>query len=200
MAAVRRSDCQRSAGSQNRARYWCAVRAVASSSKRRTSGRTSSALAWVPGLGRSPARSNGVFGICVIRLPDATLHARHGHGQFCLRGQRRVAARLLEHRPSELCISSITLAELRFGAEARRSRKLHRLISTFVETVEVVSFGQSAASRFATVAAALARRGEPIGTFDTLMAAHALSLRLTFVTNNTRHFRRIVGLETENWF
>src|SRR6266566_3043163 len=56
---------------------------------------------------------------------------------FALRGQGRVATRLLEHRPSELCISSITLAELRFGAEARRSRRLHRLISTFVETVEV---------------------------------------------------------------
>jgi len=83
---------------------------------------------------------------------------------------------MLEHRPSEFCISSITLAELRFGAETRRSRKLHRLISTFVETVEVVSFDQSAAGRFATVAAALARSGEPIGTFDTLMAAHALSL------------------------
>jgi tRNA(fMet)-specific endonuclease VapC len=68
-----------------------------------------------------------------------------------------------------------------------------------VESVEVVSFDQSAAGRFATVAAALARRGEPIGTFDTLMAAHALSLGLTFVTNNTQHFRRVVGLETENW-
>ena len=52
---------------------------------------------------------------------------------FALRGQGRVGTRLLEHRPSELCISSIALAELRFGAEARRSRRLHRLISTFVE-------------------------------------------------------------------
>src|SRR5712692_1366951 len=51
---------------------------------------------------------------------------------FALRGQGRVAAHLLEHRPSEICISSITLAELRYGAEARRSRKLHRVISTFV--------------------------------------------------------------------
>jgi tRNA(fMet)-specific endonuclease VapC len=111
----------------------------------------------------------------------------------------RVAARLLEHRPSELCLSSITLAELRYGAEARRSRKLHRLISTFVDAIEILSFDQSAANRFATVAAALARRGEPIGTFDTLMAAHALSLRLTLVTNNTRHFARVAGLATENW-
>ncbi len=118
---------------------------------------------------------------------------------FALRGQGRVAARLLEHRPSDLCISSITLAELRYGAEARQSRKLHRLISTFVETIAVMSFDQSAAGRFATVASALARRGEPIGTLDTLMAAHALSLRRTFVTNNTRHFARVVGLATENW-
>ena len=118
---------------------------------------------------------------------------------FALSGQGRVAARLLEHRPSELCISSITLAELHYGAEARRSRKLHRLISTFVEPIEILPFDQSAASRFGTVAAALARRGEPIGTLDTLMAAHALSLRLTFVTSNTRHFARVAGLATENW-
>jgi len=116
---------------------------------------------------------------------------------FALRGQGRVAARLLEHRPSQLCMSSITLAELRFGAEARRSRKLHSLIRTFVEAVAVVPFDQPAADCFATVA--LARRGEPIGTFDTLMAAHALSLGLTFVTNNTEHFGRVVGLKTENW-
>jgi tRNA(fMet)-specific endonuclease VapC len=118
---------------------------------------------------------------------------------FALRGHGRVATHLLEHRPSELCISSIALVELRYGAEVRRSRKLHRLISTFVEAVEVVSFDEFAASRFATVAAGLARRGQPIGTLDTLMAAHALSLRLAFVTNNTRHFARVVALATENW-
>ena len=118
---------------------------------------------------------------------------------FALRGQGRVAARLLEHRPSQLCISSLTVAELRFGAESRRSSRLHRLISTFVESVEVVAFDHRAADRFAAVATSLARRGAPIGTFDTLIAAHALSLALTFVTNNTQHFARVVGLKTENW-
>lgn len=118
---------------------------------------------------------------------------------FALRGQGGVAARLLEHRPSDLCISSITLAELRFGAEAKRSRKLHELIGTFVESVVVVPFDERAADRFATVAASLVRRGEPIGSFDTLMAAHALSLGLTFVTNNLKHFRRVAGLKTESW-
>jgi len=118
---------------------------------------------------------------------------------FALRGQGGVAARLLEHRPSQLCISSITLAELRYGAEARRSRKLHRLIGTFVEAVEALPFDQSAAGRFGVVAAALARRGEPIGTLDALIAAHALALGLTFITNNTRHFARVPGLTIENW-
>ena len=118
---------------------------------------------------------------------------------FALRGRGAVASRLLEHRPSEICISSITLAELRFGAEARRSRKLHRLIDTFVGSVAVIPFDQPAADRFAPVAAALARRGEPIGTFDTLLAAHALSQGLTLVTNNVKHFERVAGLKTENW-
>ena len=118
---------------------------------------------------------------------------------FVLRGRGGVASRLLEQRPSEICISAITLAELRFGAEARRSRKLHRLIDTFVGSVAVVPFDQPAADRFAPVTAALARRGEPIGTFETLMAAHALSRGLTFVTNNSKHFRRVGGLKAENW-
>jgi tRNA(fMet)-specific endonuclease VapC len=117
---------------------------------------------------------------------------------FALRGHGRVATRILDHRPSQLCISSITLAELRFGAETRRSRRLHRLIGTFVESVEVAAFDQQAADRFATIAASLIRRGTPIGTFDTLIAGHALPLGLTFVTNTTQHFARVPGLGTEN--
>lgn len=118
---------------------------------------------------------------------------------FALRGQGRVGARILEHRPSQLCMSSITLAELRFGADKRRSQNLHRVIATFTESVEVVAFDQGAADRFGAVATSLSRRGAPIGTFDTLIAAHALSLGLTLVTNNTQHFGRVSGLKTENW-
>jgi tRNA(fMet)-specific endonuclease VapC len=96
-------------------------------------------------------------------------------------------------------MSSITLAELRFGADAKRSTKLHNLISTFAEAIAVLPFDQPAADRFPAVAVSLARRGVPIGTFDTLIAAHAMSLGLIFVTNNAKHFGRVVGLKTENW-
>ena len=118
---------------------------------------------------------------------------------MALRGQGAVGARVLEHRPSQLCLSSITLAELRFGADSKGSRKLHTLIDTFVATIGVVPFDQAASDRFGRVATVLAKRGEPIGTFDTLIAAHAHSLGLTLVTDNTRHFRRVAGLTVTNW-
>ena len=118
---------------------------------------------------------------------------------FALRGHGRVAARLLDHRPSDLCISSVTLAELRYGADMRRSRKLHGLIETFATGVTVEPFDRMAADRFGSVAAALARRGTPIGELDTLIAAHALALGLTLVTNNSKHFDQVAGLKTENW-
>jgi tRNA(fMet)-specific endonuclease VapC len=118
---------------------------------------------------------------------------------MALRGQGAAGARVLEHRPSQLCLSSITLAELRFGADSKGSRKLHTLIDTFVSGIVVLPFDQVASDRFGRVATSLALRGEPIGTFDTLIAAHAHSLGLTLVTNNTRHFRRVAGLKVINW-
>ena len=118
---------------------------------------------------------------------------------FALRGRGRVATRVLDHRPSEICMSSITLAELRYGAGMRRSRKLHGLIDAFAEAMAVVPFDRVAADRFGVVAASLARKGAPIGGFDTLIAAHALALRLTLVTNNSKHFDRVAGLRTETW-
>ncbi len=78
---------------------------------------------------------------------------------FALRGQGGVAARIRERRPSELALSSITLAELRFGAERKRSRKLHALIDTFASAIEVAAFDADAASEFGRLGAVLADRG-----------------------------------------
>ncbi len=118
---------------------------------------------------------------------------------YALRGQGQVAARLLEHRPSEVCISAITLAELSFGAEVRHSQKIRRAIRTFTRDVAVVPFDEACAERFGAVATALSSRGQPIGVYDTLVAAQALAMGLTVVTNNTRHFTRVPGLTVENW-
>lgn len=119
---------------------------------------------------------------------------------FALRGQGNVTVRLLEHRPSEICISAVTLAELRYGASRRQSAKLHDLIDTFVADVAVLPFDDACALHFGEIATALARRGTPIGDFDVLIAAHAVAAGATLVTNNVRHFRRVSGLTVENWF
>ncbi len=118
---------------------------------------------------------------------------------FALRGVGAVAARLAEHRRSELCLSAITVAELRFGANKRRSRKIHRAIDQFLSGVDVLAFDNAAGERFGTVAAALAASGVPIGQMDTLIASHALSVSATLVTNNQRHFSKVGGLTIENW-
>jgi tRNA(fMet)-specific endonuclease VapC len=118
---------------------------------------------------------------------------------FALRGFGAVSTRLLEHKPSEICMSVITLAELRYGAVRRSSRKLHAIIDAFAAGVTVVSFDEVVAAQFGAVAATLVRQGTPIGDFDALIAAHALALDLTLVTNNTKHFSRVDGLRIDNW-
>ncbi len=107
--------------------------------------------------------------------------------------------RILQHRPSEICISSITLSELRYGAEHRKSQKLHELISAFAANVGVMPFDDTCADHFGRLASELARRGSPIGEFDALIAAHATALAVTLVTNNVKHFSRVAGLTVENW-
>lgn len=118
---------------------------------------------------------------------------------YALRGQGEVGARIRTQRPSDLCISAITLAELRFGADRKGSRKLHGLIDAFAAAVEVVSFDEAAAAEFGRLGNILVERGTPIGEFDVLIAAHAVALRCTLVTNNVRHFSKVPGLAVENW-
>ena len=118
---------------------------------------------------------------------------------FVLRGEGRAGARLVERRPAEVAISSVTLAELRFGAERRRSKRLHALIDEFVAAVAVLPFDAAAADEFGRLRSILESRGRAIGALDTMLAAHALSLDLTFVTGNARHFARIPRLRLEDW-
>jgi tRNA(fMet)-specific endonuclease VapC len=118
---------------------------------------------------------------------------------FALRGAGNVAATILSKRPSQIAISSLTLGELRFGAEKRKSRKLHKLVDVFAETVDTLPFDAVAANQFGKLCALLERRGTPIGTIDTMIAGHAQALDRVLVTNNAKRFTRVPGLKLENW-
>lgn len=118
---------------------------------------------------------------------------------FALRGHGEVGSRIRATKPSDLCMSAITLAELRYGADRKGSKKLHALIDTIASAIEVVPFDVAAATEFGRIGSTLAERGTPIGEYDVLIAAHAMALRCTLVTNNVKHFAKVPGLFVENW-
>ncbi|WP_426289421.1 type II toxin-antitoxin system tRNA(fMet)-specific endonuclease VapC [Ensifer adhaerens] len=100
----------------------------------------------------------------------------------------------------QLCISSVSLIELIYGAErsAMPERNLS-VIEGFAARLEVLNYDQAAASHTGQLRAELARSGTPIGPYDQLIAGHARSQGLILVTNNRREFDRVPGLRVEDW-
>jgi tRNA(fMet)-specific endonuclease VapC len=118
---------------------------------------------------------------------------------YAFRGLESVVAKIREHSPSGLCISSISLAELRYGASVKRSKRIHRLIDAFISQVPVMPFDVVAANQFGSTSADLELSGQMIGEFDAMIAAHAIVLEATLVTNNLKHYQRIKGLNSLTW-
>jgi tRNA(fMet)-specific endonuclease VapC len=100
----------------------------------------------------------------------------------------------------QLCISSITLGELHYGAEksARRAENLTAL-QHFVARLDVLPFGDRAAVHYGQVRAELERAGTPCRPHDMQIGGHARSEGLIIVTNNMREFVRMPGIRAENW-
>jgi tRNA(fMet)-specific endonuclease VapC len=111
-----------------------------------------------------------------------------------------VLKRLEMLQPGMVVISAITFAELINGAKksAYMEENLRRL-NALSELIEVLPFDKDAAMAYGDVRSDLEKRGLIIGGNDLLIAAHALSLNLTLVTNNEREFSRVNGLRIENW-
>jgi tRNA(fMet)-specific endonuclease VapC len=116
------------------------------------------------------------------------------------RQPQAVLRRFENYGIGEVGVSSVTVAELRYGAEksARPEQNLEAL-GRFLLPLEVLAFGGETAAAYGRVRAALEWAGTPIGPLDTLIAAHAVSVSVTLVTNNTREFGRVQGLEVEDW-
>jgi tRNA(fMet)-specific endonuclease VapC len=97
-------------------------------------------------------------------------------------------------------ISSITLAELQYGIEKSSNPvKNKEALEKFLTPIEVIDFGYDATVEYGKIRSELERKGVPIGPLDMLIAAHAMSLDVTLVTNNVREFERIPELKIDNW-
>ncbi len=100
----------------------------------------------------------------------------------------------------QMCISSITLAELLHGVEKSSTPDSNLLkVEDFVSRLEVLKYGTKAASHYGEIRADLERKGTPIGVNDLHIAGHARSEGLTLVSNNIREFERVEALRLVNW-
>lgn len=120
---------------------------------------------------------------------------------FLLRGRAdRTLAERMQAQASRLAVSSITVAELEYGVKRSSTPDRERIaVDAVLSRCETLSFGQDAAVHAGEIRAHLASSGTPIGSYDTLIAAHARSAGLTVVTNYAREFMRVPGLLMEDW-
>ena len=98
-----------------------------------------------------------------------------------------------------VCISTITAAELRYGAMKRNNRTLTQKVQAFCNLVQCIDWNTDAAMAYAQLRQELEEQGNIIGSMDMLIAASAIAEDAILVTNNTAHFSRISGLKYENW-
>lgn len=112
----------------------------------------------------------------------------------------QVFKRLLNLPLGKVGISTITMAELEYGVKkSQQPEKNQMALNQFLIPLDIFDFDSNAAFEYGIIRADLERKGTPIGSLDTLIAAHARSLEITLVTNNEREFERVIGLRIENW-
>jgi tRNA(fMet)-specific endonuclease VapC len=115
------------------------------------------------------------------------------------RPQGRVADRIAEVGEDSVSTSIVVAAELRYGAEKSKSKRLSERVELLLSALEVLPLEPPVDRRYAEIRYHLTQQGTPIGPNDLLISAHALATDLTVVTANTREFERVPSLHVENW-
>ena len=112
----------------------------------------------------------------------------------------KVFRKLQTIHPEDVCISSVTYAELVHGVEKSAAVEKNRLaLSILLANMEILDFDVDAADCYGKIRAGLEKNGMPIGPLDMMIAGHAQSLGYTVITNNVKEFSRVSALKIENW-
>ena len=112
----------------------------------------------------------------------------------------KVLERFRKYKAGEVGISSIAASELAYGVAKSGSVKNRKALDMFLAPLKVLPFDSQCLWFYADLRASLEKKGLTIGAMDTLIAAHALSIDGTLVTNNLKEFARVPKLKLENWF
>ena len=113
--------------------------------------------------------------------------------------QGRAAKRIAKVGEDTICTSIIVAAELRYGCAKSGSKRLLRAAEDLLSEINVVPFDVPADAEYGGIRSRLEAAGKPIGGNDLLIAAHACATGATIVTANTDEFKRVRGLNVENW-
>lgn len=119
-----------------------------------------------------------------------------------IRNQRpeTVIRHFSRYKPEDLCISAITMAELEYGVfRSSKPDQNRQALILLLSRIQILPFDARAAREYGRIRDDLTKKGLLIGANDLLIAAHACSLGITLITNNTREFERVEGLKIENW-
>ncbi len=119
--------------------------------------------------------------------------------QLVRRPEGDVAKRIAGLEPGSFATSVIVAAELRYGTERRGSQRLTDRVEAILAAIDVLPLEEAAARHYGQIRNRLERAGRPIGLNDLLIAAHAKTLGVTLVTNNSREFLRVSDLTVESW-
>lgn len=111
-----------------------------------------------------------------------------------------VLEKFRKYKAGEVGISSIAASELAYGVAKSGSLKNRKALEMFLAPLQILPFDSQCLWFYADLRASLEKQGLSIGPMDTLIAAHALSMEGTLVTNNVKEFVRVPKLKLENWF
>ena len=110
-----------------------------------------------------------------------------------------VLERFRQYQMGDIALCSVVAAELAYGVAKSGSERNRKALEMFLAPLIILPFDEPAFWAYGELRAELERRGTPIGSLDTMIAAHALSQQAPLVTNNTREFSKVPGLHVENW-
>src|SRR5437870_9098755 len=113
--------------------------------------------------------------------------------------QGRAAKRIAKVGEDNMCASIIVAAELRYGCAKKGSKRLLKAVEDLLGEINVLPFEVPADAAYGEIRSELEAAGKPIGGNDLLIAAHARATGTTIVTDNTDEFKRVRGLNVENW-
>ena len=118
---------------------------------------------------------------------------------YLIRGDHETVTKKFSELYDSCAISSITAAELQYGARKRNNKQLTQKVKAFCDLVEIIPWDEDAAKAYAKLRVELETSGTPIGNMDMLIAASVLARKAVLVTNNTEHFSRVKDLKLGNW-